>query len=287
MRLVLLTVLTMTAFAANSVLNRAAVGHGHIGAVDFAVVRLLAGAVMLGLLVAGRRALTGQAVWPGRRGRIAGPPSLLVYLFGFSLAYGALDAGTGALILFGTVQITMFAGALAAREPLPARRWLGAGVAFLGLVYLLAPGSAAAGSLRHAALMAAAGIGWGFYSLSARGTRDPLGATAWNFILAVPVAGLVVAFLPAPSPDAPAAPAGLLLAVVSGAVTSGLGYALWYAILPGLGAARGGVAQLSVPVLALAGGMAFLGEPLTLRFALASVLVIGGVAAAVRPARQP
>ncbi len=287
MRLVLPTALTMTAFAANSVLNRAAVGPGHIGAVDFAVVRLAAGAGMLGLLVAVRRLRSGQAVWPGRRGRIAGALSLLVYLFGFSLAYGGLDAGTGALILFGTVQITMFAGALAAAERVPARRWAGAAAAFLGLVYLLAPGSAAAGRPEHALLMVAAGVGWGLYSLGARGTRDPLGATAWNFILALPVAGLAVAFLPAAPPDVPATPAGLMLAAVSGAVTSGLGYALWYAILPGLGAARAGVAQLSVPVLALAGGMVFLGEPLTLRFVLASALVLGGVAIAVRPARQP
>lgn len=287
MRLVLLTALTMTAFAANSVLNRAAVGPGHIGAVEFAVVRLLAGAAMLGLLVVGRRIRTGQRLWPGRRGRAAGALSLLVYLFGFSLAYGALDAGTGALILFGTVQITMFGGALAMREPVPARRWTGAGVAFLGLVYLLAPGPGAGQSLAHAALMVAAGVGWRIYSLSARGTRDPLGATAWNFILAVPVAALIVAVLPASPMSVPAEPAGLALALVSGAVTSGLGYALWYTILPGLGAARGGVAQLSVPVLALAGGMVLLGEPLTLRFFLASVLVLGGVAIAVRPARQP
>lgn len=285
MRLVLLTALTMTAFAANSVLNRAAVGPGHIGAVEFAVVRLLAGAAMLGLLVVGRRIRTGQRLWPGRRGRAAGALSLLVYLFGFSLAYGALDAGTGALILFGTVQITMFAGALAMREPVPARRWTGAGVAFLGLVYLLAPGPGAGQSLAHAALMVAAGVGWGIYSLSARGTRDPLGATAWNFILAVPVAALIVAVLPASPMSVPAEPAGLALALVSGAVTSGLGYALWYTILPGLGAARGGVAQLTVPVIALAGGMAFLGEALTLRFLVASVLVLGGVAFATLPRR--
>lgn len=287
MRLFLLTALTMTAFAANSVLNRAAVGGGHIGAVEFAVVRLMAGAAMLGALVSGRRVQSGRAVWPGWAGRPAGAASLLVYLFGFSLAYGALDAGTGALILFGIVQITMFAGALVVREPVPARRWLGAGVAFLGLVYLLSPGSGAAESLLYPALMAAAGIGWGLYSLSARGTHDPLGATAWNFILATPAAAVAVALLSVgPAAVAPQ-PAGIALALVSGAVTSGLGYALWYTILPRLGAARGGVAQLSVPLIAIAGGMAFLGEPLTLRFVIASALVLGGVAVALRPPRQP
>lgn len=287
MRLFLLTALTMTAFAANSVLNRAAVGGRHIGAVDFALVRLLAGAAMLGALVAVRRVRTGRALWPGGRGRVVGAASLLVYLFGFSLAYGALDAGAGALILFGMVQITMFAGAVLAREPVPGRRWAGAGVAFLGLVYLLAPGSGAAESPLHAALMAAAGVGWGVYSLAARGTRDPTGASAWNFILAVPVAALMVAVMPAQADTAAPQARGVALALVSGAVTSGLGYALWYRILPALGAARGGVAQLTVPLIAVAGGMAFLGEALTLRFLIASVLILGGVALAFGRPRQP
>ena len=281
MRLVLLTAFTMTAFAANSVLNRAGVGSGLIDPVSFAVVRLLAGAGMLAVIVSGRWLASGRPLWPGRSGRAAGELSLLVYLFGFSLAYGGLDSGTGALILFGMVQITMFAGALLARERVPVRRWLGSGLAFLGLVYLFAPGSAAHASLSHAGLMAAAGIGWGIYSLSARGATDPLGATAWNFILAVPVALGLVAALPVPAVAAPAAPEGLLLAVVSGALTSGLGYALWYAVLPALGAARGGVAQLTVPLIALAGGVVFLGEALTLRFLLAAALVLGGVAIAL------
>lgn len=277
MRLFLLTLLTMLAFAANSVLNRAAVGPGLIDAVSFAAVRVAAGAGVLGVLLMVRRA-AGRAAWAGWQGRIVGAGSLLVYLFGFSLAYGALDAGTGALILFGMVQITMFAGALVRGEAVPGRRWVGAGLAFAGLVYLLAPGSVPAGHLLPSAMMAVAGIGWGGYSLSARGARDPLAATGWNFILAVPVALAVWPLLA----HGVAAPAGIALAVVSGAVTSGLGYALWYAVLPGLGASRGAVAQLTVPVFALAGGMAFLGEVLTLRFAIAALLVIGGVALALR-----
>ena len=285
MRLVLLTALTMTAFAANSVLNRAGVGAGRIGAVDFAVVRLLAGALMLAALVLLRRARSGSALWPGGKGRAVGAAALLLYLFGFSLAYGALDAGMGALILFGMVQITMFAGALVGGEAVPARRWIGAGAAFLGLVYLLAPGSSSAPSTLHAALMVAAGVGWGIYSLSARGTRDALGATAWNFILAVPAALLLWAMLPGAA--LPASAAGLALALVSGGITSGLGYALWYSVLPELGSARGGVAQLTVPLIALAGGIVFLGEPVTLRFLVASLLVLGGVGFALRPARQP
>jgi drug/metabolite transporter (DMT)-like permease len=281
MRLFLLTLLTMTAFAANSVLNRAAVGPGLIDPVVFAVVRLSAGAGMLGMLLA-IRAARGTPVWAGWPGRAVGALSLLVYLFGFSLAYGALDAGTGALILFGMVQITMFAGALMAGEAVPVRRWIGAGLAFAGLLYLLAPGSAPSGHPLQAAMMAAAGIGWGIYSLAARGARDALAATAWNFLTAVPVALVLFIFIPiTPAALAPA-PAGVALAVVSGAVTSGLGYALWYSVLPALGPSRGAVAQLTVPVFAVAGGMAFLGEALTLRFVIAAVLVLGGVGFALR-----
>ena len=262
MRLFYLTLLTMLAFAANSVLNRAAVGAGLIDPLAFAVLRLIAGAAMLGVLLIVLRARRGGA--GGWHARAVGVVSLLSYLFGFSLAYGALDAGAGALILFGMVQITMFAGAVLGREAMPARRWVGAGLAFAGLIWLLAPGSAPSGHPVEAAMMAAAGVGWGIYSLSARGADDPLVATGWNFILAVPVAlaiWLVVSGGVWPQMRA----GGVVLAVVSGALTSGLGYALWYALLPALGPSRGAVAQLTVPIFAVAGGMIFLHEALTLR----------------------
>ncbi len=282
MRLILLTAVTMIAFAGNSLLNRMAVGAGEIGPVAFAQIRLVAGAAMLLALVAVRAGTRGGALWPGRRGRLVGAAALLTYLFGFSLAYGALDAGAGALILFGMVQITMFAGAVLAREPVPGLRWLGAGVAFGGLVLLLAPGGAV-GSVWHAGAMAIAGVGWGIYSLSGRGQGDALGATAWNFALAVPAGLLAGAVLPGGGGVVTAA--GAMLAVVSGAVTSGLGYALWYTILPSLGAGRAGVAQLTVPVLAALGGALWLGEPVGLRLVLAGGLVLGGVALALRAAR--
>lgn len=288
MRLFLLTLLTMLAFAGNSVLNRAAVGPDLIGPVTFAVVRLVAGAAALGLLILFRRARRGDEDRAGLRtdwrGRLTGALTLLVYLFGFSLAYGALDAGAGALILFGMVQITMFAGALVAGEAVPVRRWIGAALAFAGLVYLLAPGSAPSAHPQHAALMAAAGVGWGIYSLSARGARDPLAATWWNFALAVPVALVVFALMALSAAEMRPAPQGIALAMVSGAVTSGMGYALWYSVLPALGASRGAVAQLTVPLFAVAGGMAFLGETLTLRFVIAAAMIIGGVAWALRRA---
>lgn len=278
MRPFLLTALAMNAFAGNSLLNRLAVGGGQIGAAEFAGVRLVAGAVALMGLVWWRARARGLPVWPGGRGRAIGSAALLTYLFGFSLAYGGIDAGAGALILFAMVQVTMFAGALFAGEAVPARRWAGAGLALAGLAGLLAPASAGGISPIHAGFMAVAGAGWGVYSLSARGQTDALAATAWNFALAVPV-GLALVWLLRGAAEVTAS--GLWLAVLSGVVTSGLGYALWYAILPRLGAARAGVAQLTVPVIAALGGAALLAEPVSLRFALAAAVVLGGVALAL------
>lgn len=282
MRLLALTALTMLAFAANSLLNRQAVGGGAIGAAEFALVRVAAGAATLGLLVLLRHWRRGGALWPGTQGRLAGVAGLTAYLAGFSLAYLTLDAGTGALILFGAVQVTMFAGALWLAEPVPRRRWIGAALAFSGLLLLLAPG-AGAPALGPGLAMASAGLGWGLYSLAGRGATDPLGATAANFALSVPVMAALALVWPG---TAAATPAGIGLAVLSGAVTSGLGYALWYRLLPQLGAARAGVAQLTVPVIAAAGGALLLAEPPGLRFALSAALVLGGVAWASRPAAR-
>ena len=280
MRLFLITALVMLAFAANSVLNRMAVGGGDIGAVEFAVIRLAAGAAVLLALV----------LWRGRglRGAtVAGVAGLLVYLFGFSLAYGRLDAGTGALVLFGVVQVTMFGGALLAGEGVPVRRWVGAGLALGGLAVLVAPvGSGlAGGGWAGFAAMAAAGVGWGLYSLAGRGAQDALGATAGNFAIAL-VPGVAVALLIGVDVGA-ASLWGIGLAVLSGAVTSGLGYALWYAVLPALGAGRAAVAQLTVPLIAAAGGAALIGEAVGWRFAVASALVLGGVAWASLPRANP
>lgn len=275
MRLLALTAVTMLAFAANSVLNRWAVGPGHIGAVEFAMVRLLAGAVTLAGLVLLRR---GALVWPGVRGRLGGVLGLAAYLLGFSLAYRGLDAGTGALVLFGMVQITMFAGAVWSRETIPPRRWAGAGLALAGLVLIAAPWGGTM-ALAPLGLMAVAGIGWGIYSLAGRGAADPVVATAWNFLLALPLVMPLGLMADVSQPDG----VGVALAVLSGVVTSGLGYALWYAILPALGAGRAAVAQLSVPVIAALGGAAVMAEWPGLRFWFAAVLVLGGVALASLP----
>jgi drug/metabolite transporter (DMT)-like permease len=189
----------------------------------------------------------------------------------------------GALILFGMVQITMFAGAVLAREAVPLPRWVGAGVAFAGLVLLMAPGGAGV-SAGHALAMAAAGVGWGIYSLAGRGQADALGATAWNFALAVPVGGALALALG----DGGMSAEGVTLAVISGAVTSGLGYALWYAVLPELGGSRAAVAQLTVPVLAAFGGVGPAGRAAdaALRAGLGAGSWrrrLGGSAARVRP----
>ena len=279
MRLFLTTALVMLAFAGNSVLNRMALKGGAIGAMDFALWRLAAGALVLaGLALALRRGLP-----LGAPRRWAGALALAVYVVGFSLAYLRLDAGIGALILFGGVQVTMFAGALATGEALPARRWAGAGMALAGLGWLLWPGGAAPVPGVSAGLMAAAAAGWGIFSLIGRRAGDPLAATAASFVLALPMAGLV--WLMMPGGGAPTV-AGIGLAVLSGAVTSGLGYALWYAVLPALGAGRAAVAQLTVPVIAAAGGALMLAEVPGWRFAGAAALVLAGVGLAAWQRRQ-
>lgn len=275
MQTALLTALTMLAFAANSVLTRMAVRDYAVEPLQFAAIRLLAGAAILVVLVA----LRGGGLGLGRE-RLPGAAALLVYMLGFSLAYRGMDAGVGALILFGGVQLTMFAGAVLAREPVPALRWIGAVVALSGLAVLLLgpnphrPDPQTALAAAPTAFMAAAALGWGVYSLIGRGAGDPLRATAASFLLASPVAVLAALAAGGPMPSVP----GVVLALVSGSVTSGLGYALWYVVLPKLGRTRAAVAQLTVPVIALLAGAALLGERPGPEVVLATALVLGGVA---------
>jgi drug/metabolite transporter (DMT)-like permease len=276
-RLVAACALTMVAFAANSILTRLALTASDTGPATFSVLRLAAGAGMLCALVLLRRGDTagGARLRAGLRWRNAG--ALALYVLGFSFAYVTLDAGLGALILFGVVQITMFAGGLWMREPIPPRRWAGAGLAFAGLAWLMWPAGAYAPPVAGAALMAAAAVGWAVFSLLGKGSDDPLAITAGSFALALIPALAVLAVVGLDGADA----TGVVLALVSGALTSGLGYALWYRLLPQLASSVAGVLQLTVPVIAMAGGMVFLGEALTARFAIAAALVMGGVALAV------
>jgi drug/metabolite transporter (DMT)-like permease len=281
MRLAALTALVMVAFAANSVLNRAAVGAGQIGALDFALVRAVAGAGLLVLLI---RLRHGSLPLLQPR-RMLGGLMLTTYLIGFSLAYLAMDAGLGALILFGGVQVTMFAGALVMGERPPTRRWIGAALAFGGLAWLVWPGGAVTLPLWAVGSMGFAALGWGIYSLIGRGSSDPLGDTGAAFVWATVAGFLAVLAQSGGSPVNDATWAGLALAVTSGAVTSGLGYALWYEVLPRIGASVAGLVQLSVPVIAALGGVLFLSEAPSLRMLGAGALVLGGIAWGLWPQR--
>lgn len=277
MRLILLTALTMVAFAANSLLNRVALADGLIGPASFAAIRVASGAIVLCLLALAKGGLRRGVT--SRHARVTGTLSLALYMLGFSFAYLTLDAGIGALLLFGVVQLTMFGGAVASGETIPLQRWIGAAVALTGLAILCLAGAEAppfAGVL----LMTLAAVGWGIYSLNGRGSVAPLADTGLNFLFALPLA--VALLLALPDIQSPTT-SGVLLAMLSGAVTSGLGYALWYAILPALGASRAAVAQLTVPVIAVAGGAMFLGEAVTVRAGLSAVLILGGVAVSLIP----
>ncbi|WP_394690529.1 DMT family transporter [Hoeflea sp.] len=282
MRLILLTTLTMIAFAANSVLGRMAIGSGETPLIDpasYSTVRLIAGAVALALIVwfsMGRRGEARQA----RSGSWVSAFALFVYAAAFSYAYVALDTGVGALILFACVQATMIGWSLKEGDRPSPLEWLGLLTAFGAFVWLVSPGLAAPDPLA-AATMAVSGLAWGAYSLRGRGLSDPLKATADNFLRSVvfllPL-GLLVGLAGLP---VHATGSGLALAVISGAVTSGIGYALWYQVLRQIGATQGAIVQLTVPVIAAVGGTLLLSEAWTLRLALSSVLILGGVALAI------
>jgi len=276
MGLIWLTCITMVAFAANSVLNRMALATSSIDPASFAAIRIVAGALCLMVLVAARKGTPTPKFNP------LGVAALSLYIVGFSFAYISLDTGVGALILFGGVQVTMFAGALVAGQTIPAQRWAGAALAFSGLVYLMWPSSDVAISPIGSAMMAVAALGWGIYSLIGAKVFDPLHATMSNFVWAVPIGAIVMLL----SPNLSTSFEGVVLAMLSGAVTSGLGYALWYHVLPQIKPTVAAVAQLTVPIIAFGGGFAFLGEPLTLKFAIASVTVLGGVGLSVVQLRR-
>ncbi len=276
LRTLWLTAVAMTFFAANSLLARFALREGEIDASSYTAVRILAGALVLALLVATRG---GGARAVSTNGSLRAALALFGYAILFSFAYLSLDAGTGALILFAAVQITMLGAGILGGEQPRAPEWIGLALAFGGLVYLVSPGLTAP-SPAGTALMAASGAAWGYYSLAARQFRSPTAATAGNFAKATPIAAgaLLVTWL-AGQPHA--SWTGLGLAAISGAVTSGLGYAIWYMALEGLRTTRAAIVQLSVPVLAAAAGVVVLGEQVTWRLVVASMAILGGVALAL------
>ena len=266
-RLALLTSITMLAFAGNSILCRLALTTTSLDAASFTTIRILSGAVMLALLVALR---SRGSLWGGSWISAA---SLLAYAAGFSFAYIALPAATGALLLFGAVQGTMVGYGLVSGERLNVRQLIGIVLALSGLLILFLPGLETP-PLLGSLLMIGAGVAWGLYSLRGRGLGDPTKATAGNFIRAVPLA-IAISLIMWPSTNWDGV--GAAYAVASGALASGVGYAIWYAVLPFLQATTAATVQLSVPAIAAIGGVVFLGEPISIQLALSSVAILGGV----------
>lgn len=276
-RLVSLTCASLLGFAANSLLCRAALGARAIDAASFTAIRLAAGAVMLGLLAL--RAPPPGAAPESSHGSWVSAAILFTYAMAFSFAYLRLGAGTGALILFGAVQATMIGWSLVRGERPRPLEWLGLVSAAAGLVVLTAPGLTAPDPI-GAALMMAAGAGWGAYSLRGRNVTRPLAANAGNFARSLPMIALVSVPL-ALTLGAHVTLRGAILAVASGALASGVGYSFWYGALPYLTRTRAATLQLCVPVLATVGGVLFLGEHVSARLVVASAAILGGIAVAL------
>ncbi|HJT80354.1 MAG TPA: DMT family transporter [Chthoniobacterales bacterium] len=276
-RVFILTTVAMIAFAANSLLCRAALRHGTIDAASFSSIRIISGAIALWLILVMRHSNRRPA------GSWRSAAALFAYVAAFSFAYNTLSAGIGALLLFAAVQSTMIIWGFCNGERFHLRQWIGFVVACAGLVLLLLPGISTP-PLTGSILMLGAGVAWGIYSLRGKKAGDPIAATAGNFLRAMPMTLLVSAlFLTLIRIDT----LGATYAVISGAITSGLGYVIWYSALPYLTATSAATVQLSAPVIAALGGILFLHESLTLRFLLASVAVLGGIALVVmkRPER--
>jgi len=267
MRVFTLTLLAMIAFASNSLLCRAALRDTGIDAATFTLVRIFSGAAVLWVIIKMRKRASKESGnwWSGL--------ALFAYAAAFSFAYNTLSAGTGALLLFGAVQATMILWGFRKGERLDAIQIVGLLLAAAGLVVLLFPGLAAP-PIGGSILMLSAGVAWGVYSLRGKTAGDPIAATSGNFLRAVPFAALVsIVMIRQARLDS----LGAVYAFISGAITSGLGYVIWYAALGGLKAASAATVQLSVPVLAATGGILLLGEPITLRYVIASIAVLGGI----------
>ena len=279
MPLILFTALTLIAFAANSLINRGALIHELIGPGEFATLRVIFGGMTLFFLLVWRN----KHIPKPQPIQIKGAVGLATYMIGFSYAYIGLNAGLGALILFGTVQVVMFVAAAFSGERLSIHRWFGSIVALVGLFILFWPDKNINLPLDSLGLMLLAGWGWAVYSLEGRKVIDPLLTTTWNFIYVFPVTLLVLLI----TVDGLVVTGhGVFLAFISGAVMSGLGYVLWYWVLPQLDVTIGALSQLLVPVIALVLGSIFLQEIITQRATIAAILIVGGVAVGSAYKRQ-
>ncbi len=267
----LYTSIALIAFAGNSILCRLALGAEAIDAADFTSVRLVSGAVFLLILL--------KFVQPSVNGKSASRGSwkaafmLFIYAISFSYAYISLDTGTGALILFTAVQISMIVFELLGGKKLLAKEWLGVGIAFSGFVYLMTPG-ATAPSIIGFLLMSVSGVAWGAYSLAGKGSVNPMQDTSYNFLRTLP---LVLLLIGISRPFEGLSLTGIWLAILSGAIASGAGYAIWYMALRGLSGIQAAVIQLFVPVLATFGGILFANESLSVRLFISSLLILGGI----------
>jgi drug/metabolite transporter (DMT)-like permease len=275
-RVFTLTSMAMVAFAGNSLLCRLALSHTHIDAATFTAARLLSGAAVLWVAVRVRGGV------PSGRGNWISALALLAYAAGFSFAYIGLSAATGALLLFGAVQATMLGGAILRGERLTGMQLIGVLLAIAGLVALLLPGLSAP-PIGRATLMLGAGVAWGIYSLRGQGAGDSTKVTAGNFLRAAPIALALVLFTPS---EVTVDRNGMWLAVASGALASGIGYAIWYTVLPALRSTTASVVQLSVPVLATLSGSVVLAEAITPRLILTSCAILGGIATVVLGRRR-
>jgi drug/metabolite transporter (DMT)-like permease len=268
----------MVAFASNSLLTRGALGHNLIDAPSFTLIRLSTGAIVLALLLLTRKAASGSRTIAGGGSWVSGA-WLAGYAVGFTLAYTMIGAGVGALLLFGAVQATMIIAGLTGGERPRVTDWIGLALAMTGLSWLTLYG-ANRPDPTGAVLMVIAGICWGAYSIAGRRSRDPMAATAGNFWRGALLANIALGFLAA---RGHLTTTGVLLAAASGALASGLGYTVWYTVLPALGAWRAALVQLTVPVLTGIGAALFLGESITTRLLVSALLVGSGVALSLRP----
>jgi drug/metabolite transporter (DMT)-like permease len=269
MKTLFLTALALSAFAANSVLCRLALGEGAIDAMGFTTIRLFAGVLTLLIILK----LNSEPVYPPTKGSWTASLMLFLYAITFSFAYVTLDTGTGALILFGSVQTTMILLSVIRGTRLHLSEWLGLLTAFGGFIYLILPGLSTP-SIMGFALMSISGAAWGVYTLKGRGSKNPLLDTAHNFLRTVPL--ILILFLVGIK-TAHYSLEGILFAVLSGSLASGIGYTIWYMALRGLSATQAAVIQLSVPVIAAFGGVLFVSEVITFRLGVSTMIILGGI----------
>lgn len=261
--------MALIAFAANSVLCRLALGNDAIDASSFTIIRLLSGTIVLLIIMVATRNITDAST----KGSWVASFMLFLYAIAFSYAYISLDTGTGALILFGSVQITMILLSLISGTRLHFTEWAGVIIAFTGFVYLIMPGVTTPSTIGFL-LMTVAGVAWGIYTLKGRSSKNPLFDTAYNFLRTTP---LVILLAITTINNANYSSEGILLAVLSGGITSGIGYTIWYIALGGLSSTQAAVLQLSVPVIAALGGVLFVSEAITIRLSVSAAMVLGGI----------